>query len=52
VVRPHVPVGSVAVAIPADLSVRFLTGWFATRTRMPFAIYLLIVGTLVVVWFS
>jgi len=51
-VRPQILVGSLAAAIAAYLSVRFLTRWFATRTLMPFAIYSLIVGLLAVVRFS
>jgi undecaprenyl-diphosphatase len=50
-VRPQVLVGSVAAAISAYLSVRFLTRWFATRTLIPFAIYSLIIGTLALVRF-
>ena len=43
-VRPQILVGSIAAAIAAYLSVRFLTRWFATRTLLPFAIYCLVVG--------
>ena len=51
-VRPQILVGSLAAAIAAYLSVRFLTRWFATRTLMPFAIYSLVVGVLAVVRFA
>jgi undecaprenyl-diphosphatase len=51
-VRPQVLVGSIAAAIAAYLSVRFLTRWFTTRTLMPFAIYCLVVGALAIVRFA
>ena len=51
-VRPQVLVGSLAAAIAAYLSVRFLTRWFTTRTLMPFAIYCLVVGALAIVRFA
>ena len=51
-VRPQVLVGSIAAAIAAYLSVRFLTRWFLTRTLMPFAIYCLVVGALAIVRFA
>jgi undecaprenyl-diphosphatase len=50
-VRPQIFVGSLAAAIAAYLSVRFLTRWFATRTLLPFAVYSLVVGALAVVRF-
>jgi undecaprenyl-diphosphatase len=46
-VRPQVLVGSIAAAVTAYLSVRFLTRWFATRTLLPFAVYSVAVGALV-----
>ena len=48
-VRPQVLVGSIAAAVAAYLSVRFLTRWFETRTLLPFAIYSIVVGALVLV---
>jgi undecaprenyl-diphosphatase len=48
-VRGQVLVGSLAAGIAAYLSVRFLTGWFRTRTLTPFAIYSLAFGALMLV---
>ena len=48
-VRPQVLVGSIAAAVAAYLSVRFLARWFETRTLLPFAIYSIVVGALVLV---
>ena len=50
-VRLQILAGSIAAAIAAYLSVRFLTRWFATRTLLPFAIYSLVVGVLAIVRF-
>jgi len=50
-VRGQVLAGSIAAAIAAYLSVRFLSRWFTTRTLTPFAIYCLIVGFVTVVRF-
>ena len=44
--------GSVAAAIAAYVSVRFLTRYFTTRTLMPFAIYCLVAGALAAVRFA
>ncbi len=44
--------GSAAAAIAAYLSVRFLSRYFTTRTLTPFAIYCLVVGGSLVVWFG
>ncbi len=44
--------GSVAAGITAYLSVRFLTRWFTTRTLIPFAVYCLVVGGVLVTWFT
>ena len=44
--------GSVAAAIAAYTSVRFLTRYFTTRTLMPFAIYCLVAGALAAVRFA
>jgi undecaprenyl-diphosphatase len=44
--------GSVAAAIAAYLSVRFLTRYFTTRTLTPFAIYCLIAGALAAARFT
>jgi undecaprenyl-diphosphatase len=48
-VRGQVLVGSLAAGIAAYLSVRFLTGWFRTRTLTPFAIYSLAFGAFMLV---
>jgi undecaprenyl-diphosphatase len=44
--------GSVAAAIAAYVSVRFLTRYFGTRTLTPFAIYCLVAGALAAVRFA
>ena len=51
-VRPQILVGSIAAAIAAYLSVRFLTRYYTTRTLMPFAVYCLVVGGLAIVRFA
>ena len=48
----EVLVGSIAAAIAAYVSVRFLTRWFTTRTLMPFAAYSLVVGALLTLRFA
>jgi undecaprenyl-diphosphatase len=50
-VRGQVLVGSLAAAVAAYLSVRFLSRYFTTRTLTPFAIYCLIAGIITVVHF-
>ena len=50
-VRPQVLAGSIAAAIAAYVSVRFLSRWFTTRTLTPFAIYCLLAGLVTVVRF-
>jgi undecaprenyl-diphosphatase len=44
--------GSVAAAVAAYLSVRFLTRYFTTRTLTPFATYCLVAGGALVAWFG
>ncbi len=39
--------GTLAAAVAAYLSVRFLTGYFKTKTLVPFALYCIIAGVLV-----
>lgn len=51
-VRLQVLVGSVAAAIAAYVSVRFLSRYFKTQTLTPFAIYCLVVGAVVLVRFA
>jgi len=51
-VMGQVLAGSVAAAIAAYLSVRFLTRYFTTRTLTPFAIYCLIAGALAAARFT
>jgi len=50
-VRGQVLVGSLAAAVAAYLSVRFLSRYFTTRTLTPFAIYCLLAGIVTVVRF-
>ncbi len=50
-VQGQVLAGSVAAALAAYLSVRFLSRYFTTRTLTPFAIYCLIAGLITVVRF-
>jgi undecaprenyl-diphosphatase len=51
-VRLEVLAGSIAAAISAFLSVRFLTRYFRTRTLLPFAIYSIVAGALCLVRFD
>jgi undecaprenyl-diphosphatase len=51
-VQGQILVGSVAAALAAYASVRFLSRYFTTRTLLPFAAYCLIAGTLAVVRFA
>jgi undecaprenyl-diphosphatase len=51
-VRGQVLAGSMAAAIAAYLSVRFLSRYFTTRTLTPFAIYSLVVGVLALLRFG
>ena len=50
-VQGQVLAGSIAAAIAAYLSVRFLSRYFTTRTLTPFAIYCLLAGLVTVVRF-
>ncbi len=50
-VQVQVLAGSIAAAIAAYLSVRFLSRYFTTRTLTPFAIYCLLAGLISVVRF-
>ena len=50
-VQGQVLAGSLAAAVAAYLSVRFLTRYFTTRTLVPFAVYCLVVGALAVIRF-
>ena len=43
-IHGQVIVGSIAAALAAYASVRFLTRYFTTRTLTPFAIYCLVAG--------
>ncbi len=51
-VQGQILAGSVAAALAAYASVRFLSRYFTTRTLLPFAAYCLIVGVLAVVRFA
>ena len=51
-IRGQVLAGSVAAAIAAWFSVRFLTRWFRTRTLTPFAIYSLLAGAICAIRFG
>lgn len=44
--------GSVAAAVAAYVSVRFLPRYFTTRTLTPFATYCLVAGGALVAWFG
>ncbi len=50
-VQGQILAGSIAAAVAAYLSVRFLTRYFTTRTLVPFAVYCLVVGALAVIRF-
>lgn len=51
-VRLQVLAGSVAAAVAAYLSVRFLSRYFRANTLLPFAVYSLVVGALLAVRFA
>jgi undecaprenyl-diphosphatase len=51
-VRGQVLAGSVAAAIAAYVSVRFLSRYFTRRTLTPFAVYSLVVGVLALLRFG
>jgi len=51
-VRGQVLAGSVAAAIAAYLSVRFLSRYFTKRTLTPFAVYSLAAGVLALLRFG
>lgn len=51
-VRPQILAGSLAAAIAAYLSVRFLSRYFETRTLLPFAVYCLVAGALALIRFA
>ena len=51
-VRLQVLAGSVAAAVAAYASVRFLSRWFKTNTLLPFAIYSLVAGALFTLRFT
>jgi len=51
-VRGQILAGSIAAAVSAYLSVRFLIRWFQTRTLWPFSIYCLVVGASCAIYFS
>ncbi len=51
-VQGQVLAGSVAAAIAAYISVRFLTRYFTTRTLTPFAVYCLVAGAVLIGWFG
>ena len=51
-VQGQILVGSIAAALAAYASVRFLSRYFTTRTLLPFAAYCLIAGALAVVRFA
>ena len=49
--RPAIIIGAIAAGVSAFLSVRFLMKYFQTKTLMPFAIYCLIAGVTLSVYF-
>ena len=51
-IHGQVVAGSVAAAVAAFFSVRFLTRYFTARTLTPFAGYCLVAGIASIVWFS
>jgi undecaprenyl-diphosphatase len=51
-IRGQILAGSLAAAIAAYLSVRFLIRWFTTRTLWPFAAYCLAMGTAMIFYFA
>ncbi len=51
-IRGQVIVGSIVAGFAAYFSVKFLTKYFQTKTLMPFAIYCLVVGTLMIIRFA
>jgi undecaprenyl-diphosphatase len=51
-IRGQILVGSIAAAVAAYLSVRFLLRFFRTRTLWPFSIYCLVVGASCTVYFA
>jgi len=51
-IRGQAIVGAIAAGIAAYLSVRFLTRYFETRTLTPFAIYCLVVGGAMTIYFG
>ena len=51
-VRGQVLAGSIAAAVAAYLSVRFLSHYFTRRTLLPFAVYSLVAGALALVRFG
>jgi undecaprenyl-diphosphatase len=51
-IRGQVLVGSIVSGLAAYFSVKFLTRYFQTRTLMPFAIYCLVFGLLMIVHFA
>jgi undecaprenyl-diphosphatase len=51
-IRPQILAGSVAAAITAYLSVRFLMRYFETRTLTPFAVYCLMFGGAMILRFT
>ena len=50
-IRPQILVGSLLSGVGAYLSVRFLTGYFETRSLRPFGIYCISTGTACLIWF-
>jgi undecaprenyl-diphosphatase len=51
-IRWQVLAGSVAAALSAYISVRFLVRWFQTRTLWPFAVYCLVAGIACTIYFQ
>lgn len=51
-VRGQILAGSVAAAIAAYLSVRFLTRYFETKNLLPFATYCVAMGAALIIYFS
>ena len=49
-IRPQILVGSVLSGVGAYVSVRFLTGYFETRSLRPFGIYCIVAGVGCLIW--
>ena len=51
-VRGQILIGSIVAGLAAYVSIRFLSRYFQSKTLLPFAIYSLIVGVLMIIRFA